>query len=78
MTTRLTRLSLAIGILAEIALGQESFCIKMLNGYATVKGTGGNKYVEVGWQTTLERGFGSYMVALTSEYGNGDRQHLLA
>jgi hypothetical protein len=41
---------------------QDDFSIKMSNGYATVKNDGQNKFIEVGWQTTLEKGFEYYVL----------------
>jgi hypothetical protein len=62
MISRLLNALILITILSGLALGQDPFEIKFKNGFATVKDDGQRKYVEVGWQTTLEKGFNCYIL----------------
>ncbi len=62
MKSRMLHLAFLFVAVFNFSLCQSSFSIRILNGHATVKTYGSQKYVEVGWQTTLERGFTYYIL----------------
>jgi hypothetical protein len=62
MKSRMRYLMFLVNLVASFALGQSDFSIRLINGYATVKTNAQQKYVQVGWQTTIEKGFDHFIL----------------
>jgi hypothetical protein len=60
MKTRTLCLSFLFLVEVSFTLGQVPFSIKLMNGFATIKNNGHQNYIQIGWQTTLEKGFNYY------------------
>ena len=60
MKTQIVFSALLLLLLFNLTLAQDSFAIRIINEYAGVKNDGQRNYVQVGWQTTIEKGFTYY------------------
>ena len=57
MKSRILFSAILLLLTFNFTLAQDAFSIKLMNQYAAVKNDGQRYYVQVGWQTTIEKGF---------------------